>query len=257
MTGDEGFLSRWSRRKTQGARGEAPAAEPLAHPPASPPSPAQPGRADASATRIAADSPVASSPRSAAGTVADAGDRPPAAPTPPPPTIEEARALTPEADFTRFVNRDVDPQVRNTALKTLFRDPRFNVMDGLDIYIDDYSIPDPLQPGVLARMAQSAALGLLRDTPPRPTGAGAAAGRAVQAGATDTDQAATDAAADAGTDTATEAAADPAPHSDPAAAASAVPAPDHENPDLRLQPLDAAGHPGDREGAAGHPGRQR
>ncbi|OGB71019.1 MAG: hypothetical protein A2486_07915 [Burkholderiales bacterium RIFOXYC12_FULL_65_23] len=40
--------------------------------------------------------------------------------------------------------RAVAPEVRNAAFKQLFTDPHFNVMDGLDIYIDDYSKPDPL-----------------------------------------------------------------------------------------------------------------
>jgi hypothetical protein len=37
-------------------------------------------------------------------------------------------------------------------------------MDGLDIYIDDYSKPDPLPPGMLERMVQSDMLNLFRKT---------------------------------------------------------------------------------------------
>jgi hypothetical protein len=44
---------------------------------------------------------------------------------------------------------DVDPAVQQAAMKKMFTDPHFNVMDGLDIYIDDYSKPDPLPPGML------------------------------------------------------------------------------------------------------------
>ena len=29
-------------------------------------------------------------------------------------------------------------------MKKLFSDPHFNVMDGLDTYIDDYGKPDPI-----------------------------------------------------------------------------------------------------------------
>ena len=43
--------------------------------------------------------------------------------------------------------------VRNAAMKKLFADPHFNVMDGLDIYIGDYTQPDPLPEGMLAQMA--------------------------------------------------------------------------------------------------------
>ena len=34
----------------------------------------------------------------------------------------------------------------------LFSDPRFNVMDGLDVYIDDYTKGDPIPPELLARL---------------------------------------------------------------------------------------------------------
>ena len=42
--------------------------------------------------------------------------------------------------------RDVAPDVKNAAMKKLFADPHFNVMDGMDTYIDDYSKPDPIPP---------------------------------------------------------------------------------------------------------------
>jgi hypothetical protein len=41
--------------------------------------------------------------------------------------------------------------VRNAALKKLFTDPHFNVMDGLDVYIDDYGKPDPCRPACCGR----------------------------------------------------------------------------------------------------------
>jgi hypothetical protein len=39
--------------------------------------------------------------------------------------------------------------VRRAALKKLFSDPHFSVIDGMDIYMDDYSISDEL-PAVMA-----------------------------------------------------------------------------------------------------------
>ena len=42
--------------------------------------------------------------------------------------------------------------VRNAAMKKLFTDPHYNVMDGLDIYIDDYSRPDPIPQAMLRQM---------------------------------------------------------------------------------------------------------
>jgi hypothetical protein len=47
----------------------------------------------------------------------------------------------------------VGTEVRNAAMKKLFTDPHFNVMDGLDIYIDDYSKADPIPESMLRQMA--------------------------------------------------------------------------------------------------------
>ena len=116
------FLSRWSRRKHAAKRGEAPAPE-LAQAPA----------------------PPAALPAAA----------PDAAPAPLPPV----ESLTPESDFTPFMRSDVDPGLRRHALRTLFRDERFNVMDGLDVYIDDFSKPDPIPPDWLGKLNQMARLG--------------------------------------------------------------------------------------------------
>jgi hypothetical protein len=57
---------------------------------------------------------------------------------------------------------NVDPAVQQAAMKKLFSDPHFNIMDRLDIYIDDYSIPDPIPMEMLKRMVQSESLGLFR-----------------------------------------------------------------------------------------------
>jgi hypothetical protein len=57
---------------------------------------------------------------------------------------------------------NVDPAVQQAAMKKLFSDPHFNIMDRLDIYIDDYSIPDPIPMEMLKRMVQSETLGLFR-----------------------------------------------------------------------------------------------
>jgi hypothetical protein len=87
---------------------------------------------------------LAADPATSSGSAGPAGQVEPAAPAPPPPTLQEAQQLTPASDFRPFVARAVAPEVRNAAFKQLFTDPHFNVMDGLDIYIDDYSKPDPL-----------------------------------------------------------------------------------------------------------------
>ncbi|AVR96379.1 DUF3306 domain-containing protein [Pseudoduganella armeniaca] len=65
------------------------------------------------------------------------------------PTIEQVAQLQADGDFRPFVARGVDEGVRRAAMKKLFSDPHFNVMDGLDIYIDDYSKPDPIPAAML------------------------------------------------------------------------------------------------------------
>jgi hypothetical protein len=136
--------------------------------------------------------------------------------------------MAPDADsFARFVARDVDPTVKNAALKRLFADPHFNVMDGLDTYIDDYSIPDPLPAGMLAKMVQSVALGLVAPPKPAPAdGADAAAPDAVAPDAAAPEPAAPDAAA---------------PDAEaPTAAAEEAPEPDAAAPDAAPLPHPAA-----------------
>lgn len=146
-----GFLSRWSRRKLR--RGDA-VAEP----------------AVMSVTELPLERPQAPT-ALAAGEVEPAAPptapsaAPPAAPSPPPPTLADVAALTRESDYARFVAPGVDASVKNAALKKLFTDPHFNLMDGLDTYIDDYGRPDPLPAGMLRQMAQSKSLGLFSDDP--------------------------------------------------------------------------------------------
>ncbi len=136
------FLSRWSRRKAAVREGKAVAAEPVSPPAASPAAPvAVPAKAD-----VKAD--------------ATAGAVGPEAEAPPAPTLADVAMLKPGDSVARFVARGVDETVKRAALKTLFADPHFNVMDGLDIYIDDYSKPDPIPPDVLRRLRQSETLGL-------------------------------------------------------------------------------------------------
>jgi hypothetical protein len=130
MTDDDeriqgGFsLRRWSRRKLEASRAAAtpPAPAPL---PASPPA-------------------VASEPPIVAAPAAGEGAAPGAAPSALPPV----ESLEFGSDFTQFLQPKVEETVRRAALRKLFQDPRFNVMDGLDVYIDDYSIPDPIEPEV-------------------------------------------------------------------------------------------------------------
>ncbi len=73
-------------------------------------------------------------------------------PAPELPPVEE---LTINSDFSGFFHPKVDEDVRRTALRKLFSDPHFNVMDGLDTYIDDYSKSEPIPAAMLATMQQA------------------------------------------------------------------------------------------------------
>ncbi|MCV0440617.1 MAG: DUF3306 domain-containing protein [Hydrogenophaga sp.] len=137
---DSNFFSRWSRRKVQ-----VRANEPL------PPEPPPP-RPTAPVVAVAAP-PVATEPVPAEAP----------AEQPPLPTMEDVARLTPESDYASFVARGVPSDVRNAAVKKLFTDPRYNVMDGLDIYIDDYSKPSPLSAAHMAKMVGAQFLKLVDD----------------------------------------------------------------------------------------------
>jgi hypothetical protein len=76
------------------------------------------------------------------------------------PTLDDVEKLNKDSDFSSFVNADVGEDVHHAAMKKLFSDPHYNIMDGLDIYIDDYSKEDPLPAGMLEKMVQSSMLGL-------------------------------------------------------------------------------------------------
>ena len=76
-------------------------------------------------------------------------------PEAPPPELPPLDELTIESDFSGFFHPKVDENLRRAALKKLFSDPHFNVMDGLDVYIDDYSKPNPLPATMLAGLRQA------------------------------------------------------------------------------------------------------
>ncbi|MBS0454706.1 MAG: DUF3306 domain-containing protein [Proteobacteria bacterium] len=140
---DEGFLHRWSRRKMQGDAAPPEEPAPASAPPAAV-TPAEPAASLATAQQLETG---ASQPEQDV----------------PPPTLEDTQALTPESDFKPFMARNVAPEVRNAAMKKLFADPHFNVMDRMDVYIDDYSNPAPLLPAQLRKMASAAFLKLVDD----------------------------------------------------------------------------------------------
>jgi len=111
--------------------------------------------------------------RTAPADPAPASPAPPPAPTattattaPAPVELPPVDSLTFDSDFTAFLRPEVDADLKRAALKQLFRDPRFNVMDGLDTYIDDYTKADPIPEDMLAGLMQRFANASLPDEPP-------------------------------------------------------------------------------------------
>jgi len=135
---NERFLSRWSRLKraqVAAADGGAPNAVPATPAPSTlaPSAPQAAGAAPAAGARPAAPAAVANEAHAL-------------------PAIE---SLTMESDYAPFFQAKVPEGLRRAAVKKLFADPHFNIMDGLDTYIDDYSRPDPLPPGMLGQLVQA------------------------------------------------------------------------------------------------------
>ena len=89
------------------------------------------------------------------------------------PALPALERVTFESDFAAFMHAKVDEAVRRAALRKLFAAPHFNVMDGLDIYIDDYSIEAPIAAEAVA-LLEHAKTTLLAppaaDEPPDPPG---------------------------------------------------------------------------------------
>lgn len=220
---DDSFFSRWSRRKAQVRTGE-----PL---PAEPPAPAAAAPVAAVVTPAAVAAPAAP--------VAPAE----VAPEPPPQlTLDDVARLTPESDYAAFVARDVPANVRNAAVKKLFTDPHYNVMDGLDIYIDDYSKPSPLSPLEMAKMVGAQFLKLVDDpNEPPPAAPDPAQGRMDAPASAPTPS---ESVAETGTDT-------PHPRDHDSVADARDPTdseptelPHDDHADLQLQPDDDAQPPG-------------
>ncbi|HYD45868.1 MAG TPA: DUF3306 domain-containing protein [Phenylobacterium sp.] len=282
---DDGFLSRWARRKAE-VRAGRPVTEAPQPPDAAAPTQDEAARGPAGgATSGAGPAPTGLMPPASSAVMPGATGSggagvppgvsvpspghpgvPPAAPsTPPadepPPTLEEAARLAPGADVSRFVRRGVDASVQRTALKRLFADPHFNIMDGLDVYIDDYGKPDPIPEAMLRQMNQSRFLGLFEDTqtaqtgdPAIPTGAPERSDTAPGTSDTETAQnihEAQDPARDIPQDLpAPSSPAHDAPAPDAVATHPAATQPTaHEDPDLQLQPDDPAGRTGPEERA--------
>ena len=128
----EGLLGRWSRLKRQSTAGSQASAKASAD-----------DAAELAATDQAAES-------AAAGDTLDHNEfRRVDEESTELPSIDE---LDQDSDFAAFMGPGVDDDVRRAALKTLFRNPEFNVTDGLDVYAEDYTKLEKLTPAMVAAL---------------------------------------------------------------------------------------------------------
>ena len=158
---EEPFMSRWSRLKAR-AREQA---TPVVDAGAAPPQPAE-------------DTPPQPAPPSVAQ---------------PPPELPDIDLLGEDSDYSAFLAEGVDAVLRRKALRKLFHSPKFNVLDGLDDYMGDYTQFEPLGSIVTADMrhqierAARLAEQALAEEGERPAPAGSADAAPVVADATPTE----------------------------------------------------------------------
>src|SRR4051812_14877897 len=145
MTDDvpSGFsLKRWSKRKLDSTRASSAVAVG-----------AEPVVAARAAPAVEPSSSAAPSSAAASSVIPTGALRSAARPD----TIElpPVASLSFDSDFSAFMQPKVAESLKRAALRKLFSDPHFNVMDGLDTYIDDYSIPDPISAEEVRGLVQS------------------------------------------------------------------------------------------------------
>ena len=167
---ESGFLRRWAQRKARVTTSpqQMPSTSGLPTVPPLPTSPHPRSTPDAGSPAPQASSLASEHGQSEAGNEGSPAARPGAAAptdTAPLPALSD---LTPADDFSPFMRAGIDSGTRNAALRKLFADPHFNVMDGLDIYIDDYSKPDPMPASMLRALRHARTLGLVDDDDPAP-----------------------------------------------------------------------------------------
>jgi hypothetical protein len=74
------------------------------------------------------------------------------APAKPLPPVDK---LTPESDFSPFMNPKVEDALRRVALKKLFSDPHFNLPDPYEAYSGDWTGGEPISEEMLATLNQA------------------------------------------------------------------------------------------------------
>jgi hypothetical protein len=229
---EPGFLGRWARRKAD-VRDGKPLTEPAVEVPVPVVVAPVPKSLPAVSEALSADPAVASDTAEEARL----------------PTLDDVQALALDGDFKPFMAQGVTPEVKNAAMKKLFTDPHYNIMDGLDTYIDDYSKPDPIPESMLRNMVSAQFLKLF-DEEEKDADNDAGVAKAVAPVRDDAYDPAAQSVAQsyASTDIAT-----PPTLASPDAAQAELAHGDttshHANTDLRLQPDDAPATPRTERGA--------
>jgi len=136
---EDSFIGRWSRRKTAAREGN-PLPEPVSTS-VSATRTVQPQDARPPAEKRTGE------PDGSGAAAAEGGIRPEL------PSLDSLRGL--DSEYREFLRSDVDEGTRRAALKKLFADPHFNRMDGLDVYIDDYSKADPIPAAMLRTLSHA------------------------------------------------------------------------------------------------------
>jgi hypothetical protein len=147
---ESGFLQRWSRRKQAVREGVVPAdvaAEGTAQPAAIAPQP------------VAQTSP---------GSSLNPGPSPSADLSADPkqtelPSLDSLHGL--QSDYLDFMQPKVAQHLKRAALKKLFADPHFNVIDRFEAYSEDYTQADPIPAAMLRGLNQAKGLLFPHDDP--------------------------------------------------------------------------------------------
>lgn len=138
----DGFLSRWSQRKLAAKEGNLPETaldgQEIV------------GRLQSDSQRLAGLQPADPSAKSLANNAV-------ASPIEdlPLPTEADLEQVRQGGDVKAFLSQKVSTDLKNKAFKALFSRPEFNQMDGLDIYIDDYSVFTPMTAEDIGKMSMS------------------------------------------------------------------------------------------------------
>lgn len=142
----EGFLRRWVQRKVEARDGA--------------PDPAEPSPAPDSADAVSAEFSESVRAREVQIPVETQPREPPERSDDDMPALD---SLDQDSDYSPFLSRGVSPALRQTALRQLFRQPKFNVETCLDDFQDDFLNFQPLGDIVTADMRHMAEVEAQRE----------------------------------------------------------------------------------------------